>query len=180
VINYKPTPYGSGCVSGSLEHIEAAGILVINTPDYDGVKLLCAENYWVMRGSKLGMRDARNNGSPKCQMAMDLSARYARLLSVSIKNGSYKAGSIAQDCPMPLCEAIALKCLRKVQNEGTRNQYKACEDAARGVLYRAFKGKVDIYSLYLSEGVVSQINKDQKMALFELRPLESAEVCSFY
>ena len=180
MIDYRPNPYGSGSITGSLEEIKAAGILVTNIPNYDGVKLLNADGYRVMRGSRLGMRNTRNNGSPKCKMAMDLSERYARLLSVSIKNGSYKAGSIAQDCPMPLCEAIALKCLRKVQNEGTRSQYKACEDAARGVLYRAFKGKVDIYSLYLSEGVVSQINKDQKMALFELRPLESAEVCSFY
>ena len=155
MIDYRPNPYGYGCITGSVDEVRAAGMLTINRQGYDGVKLLEADGLRIMRGSKLGMRAKRDDGSPKCQIAIDLSERYARRLSRSIKLGSDMALSVSNDCPMPLTEAIAVKCLHKTMERGTSSQYAACNNAARGVIYRAFGGiasSVDVDALYLSKG----------------------------
>mgnify|MGYP003635975695 CR=1 FL=1 len=183
MIDYRPNPYGYGCITGSADEIHAAGMLTINKHSYDGVKLLEADGLRIMRGSKFGMRAKRDNGGPKCQIAIDLSERYARRLSRSIKLGSDMGLSVFNDCPMPLTEAIAVKCLHKTMEQGTSSQYAACNNAARGVIYRAFGGitsSVDINTLYLSKGKITQLNKGQMVALFDLRPVESREVCGYY
>lgn len=183
MIDYRPNPYSYGCITGSIEEIHTAGMLTINCKSYKGVKLLEADGVRIMRGSKLGMRAKRDDGSPKCQIAIDLSERYARCLSRSIKLGSDMALSVSNDCPMPLSEAIAVKCLHKTMGRGTSSQYAACNNAARGVIYRSFGGinsDVDVDALYLSKGKITQLEKGQMVALFDLRPFESREVCNHY
>ena len=56
MIDYRPNPYGYGCMTGSADDIHAAGMLTINKHSYDGVKLLEADGLRIMRGSKFGMR----------------------------------------------------------------------------------------------------------------------------